>query len=473
MIWKKNPAPEVAAVVQHPDYKGEIAQILRSNLAPKLKRERLADHHENDIAAALELLKKEERAKLYSILDTDTLASILEYSGELAVYMEELSIRRRIKLLSSLETATAVEYLQQLDKSQRNVLLELMEEESRQEILLLSSFDEDEIGSKMSTNFVYVRNGLSVRQAMVELIRQAADNDNISTIYVVDEDDTLLGAIELKDLVIAREGTPLEDITMTSYPYVYAGEQIDSCIERLKEYSEDSIPVLDGENKLCGVLTSQDITELVDDEMGDDYAKLAGLSAEEDLHEPLKESIGKRLPWLMVLFGLGMVVSSVVGIFESVVSELAIIVSFQSLILGMAGNVGTQSLAVTIRILMDERVDGRDKLFLVGKEARVGLVNGSILGLMSFVLIGLYLMVFKSQLPTMAFSVSLCTGVALIISVVLSSLSGTVVPLLFKRLKVDPAVASGPLITTINDLVAVVSYYGMAWILLLRVLKLS
>ena len=472
MTENKSTMTETAVITQHPDYRTEIADILRSNLTPRKMQERLLQYHENDIAAALELLKKDERMRLYSILQTDTLASVLEYAGLLEEYMGELSIRKRVEILSRVEPGTAVEYLAQLEKAERNVLIELMDEDVRREITLLSSFDDDEIGSRMTTNYICVHSGVSVREAMHELIEQAADNDNISTLYVVDEEDMFVGAIDLKDLIIAREGTRLESITMSSYPYVYANEQIEDCIERMKEYSEDSIPVLDAENKLKGVLTSQDITQLVDDEMGEDYARLAGLSAEEDLKEPLKRSIGKRLPWLMVLLGLGLVVSSVVGMFEHVVAHLTLIVSFQSLILDMAGNVGTQSLAVTIRVLMDEQISGRQKLFLIGKEARVGLVNGLILGTLSVVCIGLYLVALKGQTVMMAFSVSLCTGIALVVSILLSSICGTAVPLAFKKMNVDPAVASGPLITTINDLVAVVSYYGLAWLLLIRVLHL-
>lgn len=471
MSTSKNEINEEVIVAQHPDYKSEIVDILRGNLAPKLKRERVLDYHENDIAAALELIEEDERKKLYTLLDTETLAKVLEYTGNLDMYISELPIRRRVLIFSYLEVTVAVEYLQEREKAERQVLLELMDEDVRREIMLLTSFDEDEIGSRMSTNYVSIRNGITVRQAMGELVAQAAENDNISTIYVVDEEDTLVGAIDLKDLIIARENTPLETITMTSYPYVYAGEQIDHCIERIKDYSEDSIPVLNTENKLCGVLTSQDITQLVDDEFGDDYAKLAGLTAEEDLQETTFKSIGKRLPWLMILLGLGLIVSSVVGMFESVVANLTTIVSFQSLILGMAGNVGTQSLAVTIRVLMDEGLSGKQKFFLIGKEARIGLVNGIILGAISFTFIGLYLMVIKGHSAEMSFAISFCIGVALAISVFLSSISGTVIPLIFKRLKIDPAVASGPLITTVNDLVAVVSYYGLAWVLLINMMK--
>ena len=326
---------------------------------------------------------------------------------------------------------------------------------------------DQEIGSKMTENFVSIPVGTSVKGAMRELVRQAADNDNISTIYVTDEDGVLTGTIDLKDLIIARENTALEDITHRDYPIVYALELIDECMERLKASTEDSVPVLDEDNRLVGVLLAQDITHLVDEEMSDDYAKLGGLTSEEDIREPLKQSIRKRMPWLAVLLGLGLLVSGVVGLFEQVVASLTVVICFQSLILGMAGNVGTQSLAVTVRVLMDSTLNGRQKLSLVVKEAKVGFCNGLLLGVLSFVLIGLYLMA-KGETAEMAFSVSVCTGIALLISMGLSSISGTAVPLLFKRLNIDPAVASGPLITTINDLVAVVAYYGLAWLLLVQ-----
>ena len=464
---------EDALTVQLPDYKHEIAAIISSQLAPKPMKDRLLDYHENDIAMALELLTPETRRKLYGLLDTMTLAGILEYADSPEVYLDELPLRKRVEILSKMEVPAVVVYLVEKEKPERATLIDLMDDEARQEVTLALSFDEDEIGSRMTTNYIAIHAGLSIRQAMRELIDQAAENDNISTMYVVDDDGTLSGAIDLKDLIIAREGTELDAIVRTSYPYVYAHEQIEDCIERIRGYSEDSIPVLDEGNRLRGVLTAQDITDLVDDALDEDYARLGGLTAGEDLEEPIRKSIGKRLPWLVVLLGLGLVVSSVVGLFEHVVARLTLIICFQSLVLDMAGNVGTQSLAVTIRVLMDERLSGKEKLFLVWKEARVGLLNGLILGSMSFALIGGYLMLFKGQTPLEAFSMSFCTGAALLVSMLLSSLAGTTIPILFKKLNIDPAVASGPLITTMNDLVAVVTYYGLAWVLLIRVLGMG
>ena len=190
----------------------------------------------------------------------------------------------------------------------------------------------------------------------------------------------------------------------------------------------------------------------------------------EDLREPLKKSIQKRLPWLIILLGLGLVVSSVVGAFEGIVAHLTIIVSFQSLILDMSGNVGTQSLAVTIRALSYESLSSKEKFKLIVKESRVGFANGIILGILSVILIGVYLVIIKHQTIGFDFSVSICTGIALIVSILLSGISGTVIPITFKKANIDPAVASGPLITTVNDLIAVVSYYGLSWLLLINLL---
>ena len=178
----------------------------------------------------------------------------------------------------------------------------------------------------------------------------------------------------------------------------------------------------------------------------------------------------KRLPWLIALLFLGMIVSTVVGVFEAVVAVLPIVICFQSMILDMAGNVGTQSLAVTIRVLMDENVDTAQKIQLIFKEIRVGFANGLFLGILAFIFVGLYIYFFKGDSQLNPFIISGCVGVSLMTTMVVSSLVGTIIPMFFHKIKVDPAVASGPLITTVNDLVAVVIYYGLSWVLLINMM---
>lgn len=415
------------------DHSGEILTLLRSHLTSAKLRKKLSDYHERDIAEVFPLLSPEERKRLYLILDASALADILEYCDDSGMFLRELSPSTQAMILSRMEIQDAQSYLQQRPRHEKNRLLGLMDEKTHRQIAMLDSFDTEEIGSRMSANYVRIPVDLTVREAMRQLIVQAEEHDNISTIYVLEENGVFSGAIDLKALIIARETTPLEEITMSSYPYVYANERIEDCIERLKDYSEDSIPVLDQEHRMRGVLTANDIAELVDQEISEDYAKIAGLSSEEDLYEPLGQSVKKRLPWLMVLMALGLLVSSVVGLFERVIAQLTIIISFQSLILDMAGNVGTQSLAVTIRVLMDDQISGRDKLLLIWKETKVGLLNGLLLGILSVVFVGAYLVLLKGQTWMFSLTVSLCIAIALLVSIVFSSICGTTIPMLFQK----------------------------------------
>lgn len=457
-----------------PDYEKEIVAIIRSTTAPKVLKDKLDDYHEADIANSLEELSKLEREKLYRTLDVQSLSEIIEYADEddQAKYFNEVNIKKAIAIINEMESDKAAELLREVDKDKRDIILELIEPDVRKNISLIFSYEEDEIGSKMTTNYIQIPRGITVKEAMRLVVAQASENDNISTIYVYDENNMYYGAVTLKDLIITKPTDPLEEIIVTSYPYLYANETIDHVVEELRDYNEDSIPIVNNDNILLGVITGQDLLEVLDEELSEDYAKLAGLAAEEDLEETLFQSLKKRLPWLLVLLALALLVSSVVSLFESVVAEVTIIMAFQALILGMAGNAGTQSLAVTIRVLMDDSLSGKDKARLAVKEAKVGFVNGLITGTLAFALLGLYIHFAKSYDWTNAYAISLCIGCSLWLAMFISSITGTLIPLFFKSIGIDPAVASGPLITTLNDLVGVITYYGLAWVFLIQFLHM-
>lgn len=460
--------PEEEAVFENRDYTEEILAVIRSGGTREEITQKLEDYHDNDIAQAISFLTPDERESLYDILGTEAVSDIFTYLDDVDEYIDELESHEAADIIESMDADDAVDVLDELEEEKRQEIIELLDPQIKEDIELIDSYDEDEFGSIMTTNFIVINALLTVKQAMRELIKQAADNDNISTIYTVDNEGRFYGAIDLKELIVARQDTKLETLIVTSYPYVYANESISQTIEQLREYSEDSIPVLSPQDKsLIGVITSQDIVEIVDNESGEDYARLAGLSGEEDDKEPISKSVKKRIPWLMVLLVLGMAVSSVAGLFENVIKELALIVAFQSLILGMAGNVGTQSLAVTIRSLTGETQSLKDNIKTVFKELRIGLLNGILLGVISSALIGLYIYFAKDYSLADAFMTSGCVGLAMCAAMTVSGFTGTFIPLAFKRIGIDPAVASGPLITTVNDLVAVVIYYGLAWVLLL------
>lgn len=459
--------------VTKPMYSDEVLKIFRSNLPKEELIEKISDYHMGDIADAFEKMTPEERKSLYPVLGVEMVAEIFSYIEDSEEYIKEINSDKVANLISEMDSDDAVDILEKLSDTDRKRIVSLLDNDAKQDVSMILSYEDDEIGSEMTTNYIVVKKNLTIKEATHQLITQAGENDNINTIYVIDDKDSFYGAIDLKDLIVAREYQSLDELIIKSYPYVKANEKIVDCIEQLKDYAEDSIPVLDDNKHILGVITAHDIVEVVDEELGEDYAKLGGLTAEEDLNETTLQSTKKRLPWLIILLFLGMGVSSVVGMFETVVAVIPIVICFQSLILDMAGNVGTQSLAVTIRVLMDENLKASDKVKLMFKEVRVGFSNGLLLGAMSFIFVGLYIFLFKGNTFGYSFLVSGCVGFSLLASMVISSLVGTLVPMFFSKIKVDPAVASGPLITTINDLVAVVTYYGMVWIFLIDIFKLA
>lgn len=451
----------------------EILEILRSNKSPVIMREQLEDYHENDIAEVLSELTLTERKKLYRILTTDKLSEILPYVDDAGQIVEEMDIRSAVNVIARMEPDDAVDTLRQISKYKREALIDLLDTDTRKDIALIASFDEDEIGSKMTTDYVEMPISLTAEEAMKSLSRQAQKTDNISTIYILSDDQTFYGAVPLKDLIIASPRDTVSDLCLTSFPYVYAQEQISECIDKMRDYSEDSIPVLDHQNRVLGIVTAQDLIEVTEQEMGEDYARLAGLIAENDLKESVMESAKKRLPWLIILLGLGLVVSSVVGLFESVVAALPLVMGFQSLILDMAGNAGTQSLAVTIRVLTDETMPWKVRMKLVPREIRVAAFNGLIMAVLAYLFITVYLFFGKAQPIQISLLISGCISLSLVVAMIFSGLFGTLIPMFFKKIHVDPAAASGPLITTINDLIAVVIYYGLVWVLLLNTLHIA
>ena len=443
-----------------------IINIIGSGMTRAEIAAELGNYHDNDIAEALELMAAPSRKKLYSILGVRRMADIFTYVDDFSIYAGDMTVEQAASVLECMDADDAIDALESVkDESLQNKLISLMDKDVSDDIQLIRSFSEDEAGSLMTNDFVSIPETYTVKQAMNSLVHQAGENDNINTIYVTN-DGRYAGAIDLRKLIIAREYTPLGEIISSNYPSVNAKDKVSDIIEKLKDYAEDSIPVVDDKNKLIGVITADDVVEAVDDEMGEDYARLGGLTAEEDLNEKLGESMKKRLPWLVLLLGLGLCVSSVVGMFEDIVAKVAIVVCFQSLVLDMAGNAGTQSLAVTIRVLMDEDISGREKLGFVLKEMRVGLVSGLSLGVLTSLCVAIYLWLAKSTTLGYGFAVAGCVGTSLVVAMMVASLTGAVIPMFFHKIKVDPAVASGPLITTVNDLVAVVIYYSLAGIFL-------
>lgn len=461
--------------IEERNFNEEIKEILNSTNDDSEKLRLLNNYHEYDIASAIEELSQDERFKLYSILGNEKTSEVFAYLDDVSAYIEELEYEKAADIIENMDVDDAIYVLDELEDEDKNKIIDLMDEEIIEDIQLIESYEEDMIGSKMTTNYISIPYNCDVKAAMKLLVKEAAENDNVYSIYVVNENDEFYGTIELRDLIVARSDTDLNSIIKTSYPTLHTTDLIEDCINDLKEYALDSIPVLNNDNKLVGVITSYDIIETIDEELTDDYAKLGGLTETEELSESLFKSIQKRLPWLIGLLVLSLLVSLLLSSFEGIIAVLPAIVFFQSLVLGMAGNVGTQSLAVTIRTINDEE-EKHKYLKTIFKEIRIGFMNGLILGILSFVLVFIFLYVRKQVIVEGdVFNVidtikaSLIVSVSLMLAMTASSFTGTFIPIMLTKIKIDPAVASGPFITTINDILAIAIYYGLAYLLFISI----
>ena len=454
---------------QEREYLEELKKILSLPLSDEEKKNQILQYHESDIADLLDELQSDERDELYRILGNDNIADVWSHAENIEELVGDIEPEKAADIIESMDADDAIDVLEELDEDQRKEIVSLMEDEAKEDIKAITKYDEDMIGSRMTNNYISILNTNTVKEAMKRVVEEAADNDNVSNIYVVDEKDKLIGVIELRDLIIARSNTDLHTIIKLNYPYFRATELVVDCLPDMKEYSLDSYPILDMDDTLVGVITSGDVTEAIDDELGEDYAKLAGLTDEEDPNEGVFHSVRKRLPWLIILLVLGLVQSFSMTGFEGVIAVLPIIVFFQTLVLDMAGNVGTQSLAVTIRRLSTLEDNKKQILKAILKELRIGFFNGLILGTLSFAFVLVFLFITKQgvQIGTefsweQAFKGAGIVGVALLTAMSVSSFVGAIVPVIFLKIHIDPAVASGPFITTINDITALLIYYGLA-----------
>ena len=453
------------------NYLTEILDILSSDKTNLEKHNLLTQYHESDIAEVLDDLNDDDRKKLYEILDTETLGEVILYSDDIEEIVSDIEPQVLADIIESMDADDAIDVLEELDEESAKAVVELIEDEEKvEDIITLSKYDDNVIGSEMTNNFIVINNKDTVKTAMKKVIGGAKDNDNVSTIFVLDENEKFFGVLDLRDLIIARDGDDLLKIIKTNYPFFLDHDLIDDVLPRIREYGLDSYPVLNDEGILLGIITHDDALDVTFEEFEEDYAKFAGITEEEEIDKGIFSSVKKRIPWLLILLVLGLVQSFLMTGFEAVVAGLPIIVFFQTLVLGMSGNTGTQSLAVTIRNL-SVKEEKRQVLKTLLKELRIGFFNGLILACLAFIFVFCFLKITNQGVVLELFNLSEAlkassiVGLALLISMTVSSFVGAIVPIIFRKINIDPAVASGPFITTINDLTALLIYYGLAAVL--------
>ncbi|RAZ69894.1 magnesium transporter [Planococcus maitriensis] len=435
----------------------ELMQELLEKGDVEAFREEFLSHHPYDQASFYEKADGETRQLLYQYLSPKEMADIFEAievdDDEYEDLFKEMDTRYASDILSYMYTDDAVDVLNELNKDQVASYLTIMDKESAQQIKDLLHYEEYTAGSIMTTEFVAIPKNSTVRSAM-NILRNAAPNaETIYYVFVIDEERKLSGIVTLRDLIIADEDTLIEAIMNDRVVSVQVSEDQEEVARMIKDYDFLALPVVDFQDHLLGIITVDDIIDVLDEEASDDYSKLAAVSDMDTFDRGPLTAAKKRLPWLILLTFLGMLTANLMGMFEATLDQVALLAVFIPLIAGMAGNSGTQALAVAVRGIATGDIEEESKIKLLFREAGTGLITGVICGI---VVVGLVYF-WKSELL-----IGMLVGTAVASSIFVATLAGSFIPLLIHRMKIDPAVASGPFITTLNDIISILIYLGLA-----------
>lgn len=424
--------------------------------------------HAFDISIYFPQYNDVEKRRLIGLLDQQKLADmfILLDEDEQWELLDLLTENRKKALFRTLESDDLKEFIASLDEEKKNIVLNLLSAVKAKAIKLLLEYEEDSAASIMSTDFISIDEDMTIKEATNKLITTSKDQDYMDSIYVLNSDKKLVGVVDLKELIIARSNTKLKTIMIDDYHYVYEDDSIEEAIQTVKDYDRNAIPVLDKERHMLGIVTADDIFDELIEDIEFDYQRMALL----DNHESSSTSFTRtkqRLPWLFIGVVLNLIIASFLSIFEATIAEVVALILFQPLILGMAGNIGTQSLAVTILGFHKEEFDKKSMPKKhIFKEMSIGFLNSAILGIAAFILV----VTFLSMIPTGSqspMSMAFVVGIATFLSMFISASMGALVPIFLNHFNIDPAAASGPIMTTINDLVSLVIYFGIATIIFL------
>jgi len=449
----------------------EIKKILEQTDKEIIKQQ-IFDYHPYEVSETLLELTPDERKRIYKIFSGIELSNIISFLDEedtLRLF-DEMTPKYIVNIIQEFDIDDAIEVMQALPEEERAGYLKLMDQEHRNSIKELLKYKDDTAGSIMNTEFVEIHENDTVEKAMKKLINQAVEAESINTLYVVDDNDYLLGTLSLREIILARKGQIINKIMNTRIVSVKTSMDQEDVADIFKDYDFTSLPVIDSLNRMLGIITIDDIVDIIEEEAVEDYSRLAAISdADIDSDtETVWMSAKKRLPWLLILSILGFLTSTIIAQFESTLVAIPTIALFMPMILGMAGNTGTQSLAVTVRGLNNGEFD--DKASIIKhllREIGTGLVNGILIGIILFFVTYVFLMVMKN--PN-ALAITQVVSLSILASLTFSTLLGALMPIIINSFKIDPAIASGPFVTMINDILALSVYFTLATVLIINTL---
>ena len=420
----------------------------------------LEEVHHADIAEILDEITVEEATYLVKLLDSETTSEALmeldeDYREEI---LDNLSPQEIADELNELDTDDAVDFLSELDEDiQRQVIDAIEDEEHARDIIEMLRYDEDSAGGLMAKELVRVRETWTVAGCVRKMRAQAQNVTRVHSVYVVDKNDHLIGRLSLKDLLTAEAKSKISDIYIPNVDSVNVHDNAEDVARIMQKYDLEAVPVVNDSGLLLGRITVDDILDFIRDEADEDYRMAAGISQVVEADDSLLKLTRARLPWLMIgMFG-GLSAASIITGFNSIFETFPKLLVFVPLIQATAGNVGVQSSAIVVQGLANDSLKGNIAGRLL-KECALALING--ISIATVVLIISHFFFATSYLE------SISIGIAIIAVIILAALIGTFIPIILDKKGIDPAVATGPFITTSNDVFGILTYFLIAKLIL-------
>ncbi len=432
-----------------------IKRLLRRDAIMHL-RKIINKTHGADLSVLFRSLSVKQQHIIFNLIeDTEQKGIILSQLDEndFITLSEGLEIDSFVKVLECMPADDAADLIGRLPEEQAEILLEKMKKEESAEVEELLNYDDDTAGGIMVTDFIALKDNTTAKEAIKSLQQEHMDVEMPFYLYVVDEYGHLTGVCSLRQLVVVPPETPLKEFMTTEVFSVTTDTDQEEVAKIVARYDILAVPVVDETNKLVGIVTVDDVIDIFREEATEDILKMAGVGEEFVETQSVIRSTRKRMPWLFASCLGGVIASIVIGSFEASLSEVAYLAAFIPVIMGMGGNVGIQSSTIVVRGLATGRLNVRDVWAVVSKELVIGLILGAGYG----VLIGAV-----AQFRYNTAAVALSAGLGTLSSMSIASLMGSIMPMLFVRINIDPAVATGPFVTSSIDFISVFFYLYIA-----------
>ncbi len=420
--------------------------------------------HPVDLAIALEDIEDNDILYLSTLLSSETLADILEQAEENLQnhVMQILDVNRIIQIFHYMSKDDIVDILGELPANRRKEIVNLMKFGDRQTIRNLLGYDEHSAGGIMTTEYITVRSTLTVSQALEKVKEIAPKTEEINTIYVLNEKKQLVGTISIRDLLVAKNYDIIKDVMEDNVVSTEPETDQEEVARLVSKYDLHVIPVVNKRKGMLGIITVDDIIDVIEEENTEDMLKLGGVSKEESIDSSFAESVKMRLPWLTINLLTAFLAAATVSLFEGTIAQVVALAAAMPIVAGMGGNAGTQTLAIVVRGIALGDVKLGDNKLKIFKELMVGCADGAATGVIAAIV--LYFMYDNLYLSLIIF-------IAMIANLMIAGFFGFVVPVVLKTMKMDPAVASSIFITTATDVFGFFVFLGLAQACLPYLLK--